>query len=81
LCEICLMSTEPVISLDHTKDWSVADWYLGIEVNGVTVLVFDELIDSEFNIHFLDRYLTMLKESLDTQNSDGQLRLRYNNGA
>jgi hypothetical protein len=75
------MSTEPVISLDHTKDWSVADWYLGIEVNGVTVLVFDELIDSEFNIHFLDRYLTMLKESLDTQNSDGQLRLRYNNGA
>jgi hypothetical protein len=74
------MSAEPVISLDSNDDWSIADWYLGIEVNGVTVLVFDELIDTEFNIHFLDEYLSMLKERLDTQNSAGQLRLRYSNG-
>lgn len=63
------------------EDWSEFDWCLAVEVNGKTVLVFDEPIDSAFNIHGLDDFLASVKEGLDTQNSDGQLRLRYSNGA
>lgn len=82
LCEVCLMSAQPVIKLDDSNSiWEMSDWLLGVEINRKTVLMFDELIDVVFNIHVLDEYLTTLKEGLDAQNSDGQLRLRYHNGA
>jgi len=78
------MSTVARITTDdpdlQSRD-GMSQWYLAVEVNDKMVVVFDEAVDSLFSIHGLDDFLSSVKEDLDTQNSDGQLRLRYSNGA
>ena len=83
LCVVCLMSVEPVIVLGDDMEWRLA-----VKVSSSNVVLFDGLrscqdgVESEdFNLFHLDELLTTLKERADTQNSDGQLRLRYSNGA
>jgi hypothetical protein len=73
------MSAEPMITLPDRQDSLY--WFLSVQINGSDVVSFDDLGDGTFNIHHLDDMLASAKEALDTQNNDGQLRLRYCDGA
>jgi len=71
------MSAEPIISLGDDSTWM-----LGLQINHspLNAVLFDDLGNESFNLFHLDEILSTIKETLDAQNSDGQLRMRYSNG-
>lgn len=71
LCDVCLLSADATLGLDDEE------WMIGIGVDGHRLVWVGNIDGLEYTVEHLHNDLAKMKDSVEAQNSSGQLRMRY----
>lgn len=70
LCVVCILAADATVGLEDDE------WHLGVGV-GANTAVYLSTFGDDYDVDNLQTELTTVKNSVDAQNNDGQLRMRY----